>query len=41
MLLARRVDGLILGDAAVTGDELAADLTRRDVPFVLASPPLG
>ena len=37
MLLARRVDGLILGDAAVTGDELAADLTRRDVPFVLAS----
>lgn len=36
-LLARRVDGLILGDASVTDDNLARTLAGRGVPFVLVS----
>ncbi|NMM91897.1 LacI family transcriptional regulator [Rhodococcus sp. SRB_17] len=37
MLLARRVDGLVIGDAMVDDDELAASLHQRDIPFVLVS----
>jgi LacI family transcriptional regulator len=36
-LLARRVDGLILGDARVDGDDVLADLQRQRVPYVLTS----
>lgn len=36
MLLARRFDGLILGDAALD-DDLAESLRDREIPFVLVS----
>lgn len=37
MLLARRVDGLILGDARLRDDVLLEYLEKRSVPFVLVS----
>lgn len=37
MLLARRVDGVIIGDAVVHDDDLLTSLARREVPFVLVS----
>ncbi|WP_424807274.1 LacI family DNA-binding transcriptional regulator [Rhodococcus sp. 27YEA15] len=37
MLLARRVDGLVVGDAVVDDDALAHALEKRDLPFVLVS----
>lgn len=37
MLLARRVDGIVLGDARVTEDPLIETLRERNVPFVLVS----
>ncbi|MGH3644804.1 MAG: LacI family DNA-binding transcriptional regulator, partial [Mycobacterium sp.] len=37
MLLARRVDGVIIGDAVVDDDDLLTSLERREVPFVLVS----
>ncbi|WP_191564437.1 LacI family DNA-binding transcriptional regulator [Janibacter melonis] len=37
MLLARQVDGIVLGDARVEDDEVVARLEARRVPFVLVS----
>ncbi|GEL25553.1 LacI family transcriptional regulator [Pseudonocardia sulfidoxydans NBRC 16205] len=37
MLLARRVDGIVLGDAHGDADELAATLAERGTPFVLTN----
>lgn len=37
MLLARRVDGVIIGDALIDNDELLTSLDQRGVPFVLVS----
>lgn len=37
MLLARRVDGVVIGDALVDDDELLDSLHKREVPFVLVS----
>ena len=37
MLLARRVDGIVLGDARVADDPLIETLRERSVPFVLVS----
>jgi LacI family transcriptional regulator len=37
MLLARRVDGIVLGDARFTDDPLIETLGERNVPFVLVS----
>ncbi|MET7762830.1 LacI family DNA-binding transcriptional regulator [Streptomyces sp. NPDC005393] len=36
-LLARRVDGIVLGDARLDGDDLVKILARRNVPYVLVS----
>lgn len=36
-LLARRVEGVILGDARMDGDELVEKLKRRGLPYVLVS----
>ncbi|GAA3696517.1 LacI family DNA-binding transcriptional regulator [Arthrobacter ginkgonis] len=36
-LLARRVDGLIIGDARLDGDEVVATLKRRQIPYVLVN----
>jgi LacI family transcriptional regulator len=36
-LLARRVEGLIIGDARLDGDELVKSLDRRGVPYVLVN----
>lgn len=36
-LLARRVEGVILGDARMDGDELVGKLKRRGLPYVLVS----
>ncbi|GAA4907788.1 LacI family transcriptional regulator [Actinomycetospora succinea] len=37
MLLARRVDGVVIGDARRDGDDLLDTLAARDVPFVLTN----
>ncbi|MCD2193616.1 LacI family transcriptional regulator [Actinomycetospora endophytica] len=37
MLLARRVDGLIIGDARLADDDLVDSLVARHVPFVLTN----
>ncbi|MFF7650964.1 LacI family DNA-binding transcriptional regulator [Streptomyces sp. NPDC007983] len=37
MLLARHVDGIVLGDARIDHDEVIAQLQARRVPFVLVS----
>jgi LacI family transcriptional regulator len=37
MLLARRVDGVVIGDAVVEDDDVLSSLVTRDVPFVLVS----
>jgi LacI family transcriptional regulator len=36
-LLARRVDGIVLGDARLDGDDLVKILTERNIPYVLVS----
>ncbi|MEV5172444.1 LacI family DNA-binding transcriptional regulator [Streptomyces flaveolus] len=36
-LLARRVDGIVLGDARLDGDELVKTLVARNIPYVLVS----
>jgi LacI family transcriptional regulator, galactose operon repressor len=36
-LLARRVDGIVLGDARLDGDDLVKLLAERNVPYVLVS----
>lgn len=36
-LLARRPDGILLGDARLSGDELVKTLKRRGMPYVLTS----
>ncbi|WP_317447234.1 LacI family DNA-binding transcriptional regulator [Streptomyces collinus] len=36
-LLARRVDGIVLGDARLDGDDLVRVLDRRNIPYVLVS----
>lgn len=36
-LLARRVDGIVLGDARLDGDDLVEFLARRKIPYVLVS----
>ncbi|MEU7060265.1 substrate-binding domain-containing protein [Streptomyces sp. NPDC046197] len=35
--LARRVDGIVLGDARLDGDDLVDILARRNIPYVLVS----
>jgi len=41
MMLDRRVDGLILGDARSDDHSVLEDLTRREVPFVLVNRGVG
>lgn len=36
-LLARRVEGIVLGDARLDGDELVGILARRQIPYVLVN----
>ncbi|MFF3467324.1 LacI family DNA-binding transcriptional regulator [Streptomyces sp. NPDC001984] len=36
-LLARRVDGIVLGDARLDGDDLVKTLADRNIPYVLVS----
>lgn len=39
--LARRVDGVVIGDARLEGDELVGMLHRRGIPYVLVNRRLG